>query len=167
MHHSRIAATLNSHLIRPIGLAFALMTLFSALSCSSNYVVARLKIPAGGEILILTDYYYENDRKYTYQVMANGETKVPMTALCVGEDPEKLRFQVVLGKQGDVVAVIENQKPGEVLMLYEPNSGESWPHALPSESFENQKARGLKQLQKLQAEEPATVLKLGDFRCGG
>lgn len=152
---------------RQFALGFVLIALSSALSCSQQYVVSRLGIPGAREIVILTDYYFENDRKYSYEIVANGESIVPTTALCVGDDPEKLRFEVVLGKQGDIVGLVENKRPGEVLMLYDLKSGESWPHALPSESFENQKTRGLKLLEKLQAEEPARVLKLGDLQCGG
>jgi hypothetical protein len=149
-------------------LLFALIALSSALSCGDQKdVVARLAIPESGEIVILTDSYYENSRMYYYEIVASGENKVPTTVLCGGDDPEKFRFEVVLGQQGNIVGLVENKRPGEVLMLYDLKSGESWPHASPSESFENQKTRGLKLLEKLQAEQPARALKLGDLQCGG
>jgi uncharacterized lipoprotein YehR (DUF1307 family) len=96
---------------RPTILALALFILFSASSCGDRkYTVAKLEGPHGTEIHILTDYYYENDRRYYYQVVTNGETKVPTTFICTGGDPGKLRFQVLSQKQQDVLGVTETQK---------------------------------------------------------
>jgi hypothetical protein len=152
---------------KPIILSLALLVLISASSCAGKkYTVVKLGGPRQTEIHILTDYYYENDRKYYYYVVTNGETKVPTTFICTGGDPEKLRFQVLPGGQGDVLGVIETQKPTEVLILYDPISSDSWPHAVPSESFEETRNRGLRLLQKVQAESPTTTLKLSDLQCG-
>jgi hypothetical protein len=63
-------------------------------------VVARIKIPVDGEILVLRDHYYENAEKYYYQVTTNGETKVPATFMCAGGDSDKLRFSLSREKQG-------------------------------------------------------------------
>jgi hypothetical protein len=146
------------------------MALISILSCSrifgKKYTIAKLEISAGREILILSDYYYENDRKYYYQVIANGETKVPPTFICTGGDPNKLRFEILPGKQREIVAVVESQKPSEVVILHDFVSGETWPHALPSESSEEHKSKGLKLLQKLQPEKPTEALKLSESQCG-
>ena len=148
------------------GLVFALAVLSTALSCrGKRYEVARLKISTGEEVLIQTDYYYENNRKYYYDVLAKGTTKVPTTFICAGGDPDKLRFEIVPGR-GSVIAVVESRRPTEVLMLYDSGTGESWPHAQPAESSEDQKNKGLKLLQKLMADKSTGALKLGDQECG-
>jgi hypothetical protein len=128
-------------------------------------VVARIKFPAG-EVLVLRDYYYENSEKYYYQVTTNGETRVPVTFMCAGGDFNKLRFELVPGKQGDVFAVIEHQRPSEVLIIYDSRIGESWPRGLPSDSFEDKRNKGLEMLKTLQGEKPESVLKLSGSECG-
>jgi hypothetical protein len=61
--------------IKTVTLGLALMALFSTSSCGDKQeVIARVKFPAGGEILVLRDYYYENAEKYYYQVTTNGAT---------------------------------------------------------------------------------------------
>ena len=154
-------------LIKPASLALALMALLSASSCGDKQeVIARIKFPAGGEIQVLRDYYYENAEKYYYQVTTNGETRVPVTFMCAGGDSSKLRFELVPGEQGDVFALLEHQRPSEVLMLYDSRSGESWPRGLPSDSFEDKRTKGLEMLKQLQGEKPEPVLKLSDSECG-
>ena len=78
----------------------------------------------------VTDYYYENNEKFYYQVTTKGQTRVPTTFMCSGGNSEKLKFELVPGKQGDIFAVVEHQRPGEVLMLYDSRSGESWPRGV-------------------------------------
>lgn len=163
----RLQVTLKMVLIKTATLGLALMALFSTSSCGDKQeVIARIKFSAGGEILLLRDYYYENAEKYYYQVTTNGETRVPVTFMCAGSDSNKLRFELVPGKQGDVFAIIEHQRPSDVLMLYDSRSGESWPRGLPSDSFEDKRTKGLEMLKQLQEEKPEPVLKLSDLECG-
>ena len=117
---------------------------FICVSCTGKkYQVSKLDIPGEAEIRIVTDYYYENDRKYYYQITQKGQINVPTTYICNGGDPANLQFSLVSAQPGEVVGVVESRKPNDVLILYDTHSGESWPHALDSESFDKQESRGL------------------------
>ena len=144
---------------------FGLMCLACADILYGQYVVTSLGVGQGREIVILADNMYDNGRGFYYQVKVNNQVVVPMSYICAGRDSGSLKFRTLIGKNGNLVGLFEERRPGSILAIHDFSSGETWPRPHYDEPPENRWKIGELLLQELQSEYPDRRLEIGEDVC--
>ncbi len=155
--------------VKMIGILFALVAIGTflffteTLDCifRDEYKVQTLDAGRHRRIYIYRMSSWEVSIPLSYEVWDGNTKSVERTSfLFIEPIPE---FRLVTSEGGDLVAVVSSEAPEVVLILHDFKSGDSWPHGLSHERWNEPSKKGDLLLDRLKAGHPSVRYVLNPY----
>ena len=115
--------------ILTVGMLTACILAFAFLMSREKSRVCSLKIADDTTITIYAEMSWEVTRGYLYETRRDGEVVVPLTYFYYGSSEKgPPGFRVVASEEGNIAGVVRAARPEVLLILYETDSGASFPY---------------------------------------
>lgn len=136
-------------------ICFAIAIAFFS-SCADQYVVERLDVGQGQEIVFYGDTYVDVAQCIRYEVNVNGKTVVPQRCICFvsAGDSRDLKFKLLLAKGGNLVGVSVKDNPNMIFAIHDFNKSLTWPGEIEGKRAIDEKEIPERLFKELQNEYP-------------
>ena len=125
-----------------------------------KYVVTTLDAGSNREVILWADTYVENCQRFYYEIRVNDQVTSPISFIdCRDEAP---RFKLLYSKDRSLVGLVEKERPEVLVAINDFTSGETWPRANGSDSWEEKLNRGKRLRDRLEADYLHINLALSD-----
>lgn len=92
-----------------------------------EYHVATFDCGHGRKIIVTAESYWEIAQSVHYRVVVDGQTVVPTWSFDLIQPDEKVQYDLVTAEKGELAAVVSDRSGGELRILHDFRTGESWP----------------------------------------